>query len=67
MQKKFEKNWTKIKVGCQSGRKVVPHNSKSDLPLALIPLLAARSNRGLKENKKKGLPTLSFFFTKPTS
>ena len=24
---------TKIKGGCQSGRKVVPHNSKSDLPL----------------------------------
>ena len=33
MQKKFEKNRTKIKGGCQSGRKVVPHNSKSDLPL----------------------------------
>ena len=26
-------NQTKIKGGCQSGRKVVPHNSKSDLPL----------------------------------
>ena len=24
---------TKIKVDCQSGRKVVPHDSKSDLPL----------------------------------
>ena len=33
MHKKFEINWTKIKGGCQSGRKVVPHNSKSDLPL----------------------------------
>ena len=29
MQKKF-----KIKGGCQSGRKAVTHNSKSDLPLA---------------------------------
>ena len=26
-------NLTKIKGGCQSGRKVVTHNSKSDLPL----------------------------------
>ena len=33
MHKKFEINQTKIKGGCQSGRKVVPHNSKSDLPL----------------------------------
>ena len=30
MYKKFEIN---IKGGCQSGRKVVTHNSKSDLPL----------------------------------
>ena len=33
MHKKFEINRTKIKGGCQSGRKVVPHNSKNDLPL----------------------------------
>ena len=33
MHKKFEINRTKIKVGCQLGRKVVPHDSKSDLPL----------------------------------
>ena len=33
MHKKFEINQTKIKGGCQLGRKVVPHNSKSDLPL----------------------------------
>ena len=33
MHKKFEINWTKIKGGSQWGRKVVPHNSKSDLPL----------------------------------
>ena len=33
MQNKFEINRTKIKGGCQSGRKVVTHNSKSDLPL----------------------------------
>ena len=29
----FEVNQTKIKGGCQSGRKLVPHDSKSDLPL----------------------------------
>ena len=33
MHKKFEMNWTKIKGGCQSGRKVATHNSKSDLTL----------------------------------
>ena len=33
MHKKFEINQTKIKGGCQSGRKVVLHDSKSDLPL----------------------------------
>ena len=33
MHKKFDVNRTKIKDGCQSGRKVVTHNSKSDLPL----------------------------------
>ena len=34
MHKKFEINLTKIKGGCQSGRKVVTHNSKNDLLLA---------------------------------
>ena len=33
MHKKFEINQTKIKGGCQSGRKVVTRDSKSDLPL----------------------------------
>ena len=36
MQKKFEINREKIKGGCQSGRKVVTHNSKSDLPLVVV-------------------------------
>ena len=35
MHKKFEINRTKIKGGCQAGRKVVPHDSKSDLPLVI--------------------------------
>ena len=34
MHKKFEINQTKIKGSYQSGKKVVTHNSKSDLPLA---------------------------------
>ena len=29
----IEVNQTNIKGGCQLGRKVVPHDSKSDLPL----------------------------------
>ena len=33
MRKKFEINWTQIKGSCQSGRKVVLQDSKSDLPL----------------------------------
>ena len=36
MLKKFEINRTKIKGSCQSGRKVVPQDSKSDLPLVHI-------------------------------
>ena len=36
MHKKFETNLTKIKGSCQSERKVVTHNSKSDLPLVDI-------------------------------
>ena len=34
MHKKFEINRTKIKGSCQSGKKVVPLDSKSDLPLS---------------------------------
>ena len=34
MHKKFDINQTKIKGDCQSGRKVLTHDSKSDLPLA---------------------------------
>ena len=33
MHKKFEINQTKVKGGCQSGRKVVPYGSKSDVPI----------------------------------
>ena len=33
--KKFEINQTQIKGGCQLGRQMVTHNSKSDLPLVV--------------------------------
>ena len=36
MHKKFEINQTKIKGGCQSGRKMVTHNSKSGLPIVTV-------------------------------
>ena len=36
MHNKFEIYGTQIKGGCQSGRKVVTHNSESDLPLAIL-------------------------------
>ena len=34
----FKINRTKIKGGCQSGRKVVNHDSKRDLPLDIFKL-----------------------------
>ena len=40
MHKKFEVNRTKIKGGCQSCRKVVAHDSRSDLPLDVYQILA---------------------------
>ena len=40
MHKKFEINRTKIKGSCQSGRKVVTHDSKSDLALSLQKLIS---------------------------
>ena len=35
MHKMFEISQLKVKGGCQLGRKVVHHDSKSDLPLIL--------------------------------
>ena len=46
MHNKFEINQTKSKGGCQSGRKVVPQDSKSDLPL-LIPIFELKIIRQL--------------------
>ena len=45
MQKKIEINWTKIKVGCQSERKVVTHNSKSDLVLVNLVIVVSLANK----------------------
>ena len=58
MHKKFEINWKKIKGGCQSGRKVVTYNSKSDLPLVavryqLCNLPSNHSHRATKEDIEK--------------
>ena len=36
MHKRFEINHTKIKGGCQLGRKVLAHDSTSDLPLVFF-------------------------------
>ena len=49
MQKKFEINQTKIKGGCQSGRKVVTHNSKSDLLLAMHAISSYKEKQEQKE------------------
>ena len=46
-EQKFEINLTKIKGGCQSGRKAVTHNSKSDLPL----IKCKKSLRYIKQRK----------------
>ena len=47
MDKKFEINQIKIKGSCQLGRKVATHDSKSDLPLAVIfDSFYHRSDRG---------------------
>ena len=46
MHKKFEINRTMIKGGCQSGRKVVTHNSKNDLPRGCL----SKFGNGQKSN-----------------
>ena len=43
MCKKFDINLTKIKGSCQSGRKVVTHDSNSDSPLV--------TGKGIKKQK----------------
>ena len=48
MHKKFEINWTKIKGGCQSGRKVVTHNSKSYLTPVYIEIKSGQNKYLIK-------------------
>ena len=48
MHKKFEINQKKIKGSCQSGRLVVTHDSKSDLPL-VKKILNIMAKRMMKE------------------
>ena len=57
MHKKFMINRTKIKGGCQSGRKVVSHNSKSDLPLLPSPkgLLLKEERQGARKERGRGV------------
>ena len=50
MHKKFDINRTKIKGGCQSGRKVVTHNSKSDLGTS-INMNLLKFSKGESEKK----------------
>ena len=59
MHKKFEINQIKIKGGCQSGKKVVTHNSKSDLPLARIAQYSGCSDKSAQTEKQ------FIFVTKP--
>ena len=58
MHKKFGINLTKIKGSCQSGRKVVTHNSKSDLP----PASCSPPSFPLCGNDIKGPVLVSTFF-----
>ena len=54
MHKKFEINRTKIKVSCQSGRKVIIHDSKNDLPLVSSrPSVYSRKVQGLQYSQVK--------------
>ena len=38
---------TNINIGCQSGRKVLPHDSKNDLPLIQINILPRAIELGI--------------------
>ena len=61
MHKNFEINYTKIKGGCQSGRKVVTHNSMSDLPLVLLEMFEI--TRDVSDRTKIQLRLKGIFFT----
>ena len=48
MHKKFENYRTKIKGSCQSGRKMVTHDSKSDLPQEYVQVHRVRPYDGAR-------------------
>ena len=52
MHKKFEINLTNIKGSCQSGWKVVPHDSKSDLPQVQTKILVKIHHCHLRDLEK---------------
>ena len=62
MHKQFEINITKIKGGCRSGRKVVNHNSKSDLPLVHNNINPTVQNCVTIHNMKHNMKLARFFF-----
>ena len=58
MHKKFEMNQTKMKGSCQLERKVVTHDSKSDLPL----VLSVNDSTDADLKSENSLVFLDFFF-----
>ena len=62
MNKKFEINRTKIKGGCQSARKVVTHDSKSDLSLVKFFSIFAFCILSPKQLEFQGPMTSNFFW-----
>ena len=60
--KKIEINQTKIKGGCQLGRKVVTHNTKCDLPLVyLLNWSNKKTNRNYESNWAYIIGNFSFW------
>ena len=63
MHKKNEINQTKIKGRCQSGRKVITHDSKSDLPLGV----ERSTHAAAQPIIAKCLLAMSYLLAKPTA
>ena len=66
MDSDFEVNQTNIKGGCESGRKVVPHDSKSDLPLVSILYLSRLATRILSKIAEMFFNLIAEKLAKPT-
>ena len=61
MHKKFDINRTKIKGGCQTERKVVTYNSKSNLPLHIRSYFEAERKPTFATPDNHGLPGEPFY------